>query len=108
MEAENLDSTEEFIVDEEMVMYKQEDPIQSHPTIYTQEWLDLRLSTPEVPQSKTHSRQFDTIDPEGLMEHITTVPIKKRGRGRPRKHVVKKSIFEFNPTSVRIKKEFDL
>lgn len=106
MEAENLDSTEEFKVDEEMKMYEQEAPVQSHPTIYTQEWLDVRLSNPELPPSEPY-RRFDTIDPEGLMEDITTVPInKKRGRGRPRKPVVKKSKVEFNPT-FRIKKESD-
>lgn len=91
-EGENLDSTEEFKVDEAMEMCKNPVPNHSYKELYTQDWLASKMnngaeeSSVSVPMVEIPKRIFDPLDPEGLMEHIETVPIPpKRGRGRPRK-----------------------
>lgn len=80
-------------------------PNHLHQEIYTQNWLASNMnngaeeSLSSFPMIEIPERIFDPLDPEGLMEQITTVPIpKKRGRGRPRKTP------KFIPT-VQIKEE---
>ena len=111
-----MDTTEEFKFDIEI--HRDQVSNHSHPEIYTQDWISSRMvddaeySITNIPEVETPKNQYDSIDPEGLMEHLTTIPIiRKRGRGRPRltnkKITTKKKKNEFDP-ALQIKVENDL
>lgn len=108
----NSDSTEEFKEDDELSMeeYGKDNLFYSPPKTYPKDWMysneiDPLRNSLEAPQIKSStSTEFNSLDPEGLMEHMDNVVVKtiKRGRGRPR---LTKKKGEFNPRSVKIKKE---
>ncbi|CAO1381236.1 unnamed protein product [Diamesa tonsa] len=84
-----LDRVEEIIAD---VIERSKTPVPTKSTgeLYTQGWLASKMkaakkSSPKIPNDELSKEQYDALDPEGLMESITTFPVtQKRTRGRPR------------------------